>query len=80
MQVHGSLTRKQNSTGGLWYSHHQRRCHIQKFDDKVTRKKYYIELTDGTRSNNVTLKRRDVEIIIMHATGMYANATRKNAS
>ena len=52
---------------------------FSKFDDKFTPEKHYIELADGTRSNNVALKRGDVEIIIMDTTGKCVNATLKNA-
>ena len=49
------------------------------FDDKFAPEKHYIELADGTRSNNVALKRGDVEITIMDTTGKRVNATLKNA-
>lgn len=52
---------------------------FSKFDDKFTPEKYYIELADGTQSNNVALKRGDVEITIMDTTGKYVNATLNNA-
>ena len=52
---------------------------FSKFDDKFTPEKHYIELADGTRSNNVALKRGDVEITIMDTTGRYVSATLKNA-
>ena len=52
---------------------------LSKFDDKFTPEKHYIELADGTRSNNVALTRGDVEITIMDTTGKRVNATLKNA-
>ena len=52
---------------------------FSKLDDKFTLEKHYIELADGTRSNNVALKRGDVEITLMDTTGRYVSATLKNA-
>ena len=52
---------------------------FSKFDDKFAPEKHYIELADGTRSNNVALKRGDVEITIMDTTGNRVNVTLKNA-
>ena len=52
---------------------------FSKFDDKFAPEKHYIELADGTRSNNVALKRGDVEITIMDTTGKCVNARLKNA-
>ena len=52
---------------------------FRKFDDKFAPEKHYIELADGTRSNNVTLKRGDVEITIMDTTGNRVNVKLKNA-
>ena len=53
---------------------------LSKFNDKFAPERHYIELADGTRSNNVALKRGDVEIIIKDTTGELVNATLKNAS
>ena len=52
---------------------------FSKFDDKFTPEKHYIELADGTRFNNVALKRGDVEITIMDTTAKRVNATLKIA-
>ena len=52
---------------------------FSKFDDKFVPEKHYIELADGTPSNNVALNRGDVEIIIKDTTGKYVRATLKNA-
>ena len=48
---------------------------FNKFNDHFTPDKHYIELADGTRSNNVALKRGDVEITIMDTTGKLVNAS-----
>lgn len=50
---------------------------FSKFDHKFEPEKHYIELADGTRSNNVALF--DVEITIMDTTGKRVNVTLKNA-
>ena len=52
---------------------------FNRVDDNFTPDKHYIELADGTRSNNVALKRGDVEITIMDTTGKLVNASLKNA-
>ena len=52
---------------------------FSKFNDKFAPEKHYIELADGTRSNNVALKRGDVEVTIMDTTGKRVKATLKNA-
>ena len=52
---------------------------FSKFDDIFAPEKHYVESADGTRSNNVALKRGDVEITIMDTTGKCVNATLKNA-
>ena len=52
---------------------------FSKFDDKFAPEKHYIELADGTRSNNVALRRGDVEITIMDSNGNRVNVTLKNA-
>ena len=52
---------------------------FSKFDDKFAPEKHYIELADGTRSNNVAFKRGDVEVTIMDTTGKCVKATLKNA-
>ena len=52
---------------------------FSKFDCKFAPEKHYIELADGTRSNNAALKRGDVEITIMDTTAKPVNATLKTA-
>lgn len=52
---------------------------FNKFNDNFTPDKHYIELADGTGSNNVALKRGDVEITIMDITGKLVNASLKDA-
>ena len=69
------------STGGLWSDYHiiNEESKFNKFNDNSTPDKHYIELADGTRSNNVALKRGDVEINIMDTTGKLVNASLKDA-
>lgn len=48
---------------------------FNRVDDNFTPDKHYFELADGTRSNNVALKRGDVEKTIMDTTGKLVNAS-----
>ena len=49
-----------------------------KFDDTFKPHKHFIELANGTRANNVALK-RDVNITIVDSTGTPFKATLQNA-
>ena len=49
------------------------------FDQSFKHETHYIELADGTRSNNVALKRGDVELPIMDSTGRSVTVSLKNA-
>ena len=48
---------------------------FNRVDDNFTPDKHYFELADETRSNNVALKRGDVEKTIMDTTGKLVNAS-----
>ena len=45
----------------------------------LTTHKHYIELPNGTRSNNVALKRGDVNITMKDSNGKLIEATLKDA-
>ena len=49
------------------------------FDQPFKPETHYIELADETRSNNVALKRGDVELPIMDSTGRSVTVSLKNA-
>ena len=49
------------------------------FDQSFKPETRYIELADGTRSNNVALKRGDLELPIMDSTGRSVTVSLKNA-
>ena len=49
------------------------------FDQTFRPESHYIELADGTRSNNVALKRGNVNLPITDSTGRCVNASLKNA-
>ncbi|CAB4006338.1 Hypothetical predicted protein [Paramuricea clavata] len=49
------------------------------FDQTFRPESHYIELADGTRSNNVALKRGSVNLAITNSTGRCVNASLKNA-
>ena len=49
------------------------------FDQSFRPESHYIELADGTRSNNVALKRGNVNLPIMDSTGRYVTASLNNA-
>ena len=50
-----------------------------KFDDTFQPDKHFIELANGTRANNVALKRGDVDITIVDSSGTPVKATLRNA-
>jgi len=50
-----------------------------KFDDTFNPDKHFIELANGTRANNVALKRGDVDITIIDSSGTPVRATLRNA-
>ena len=50
-----------------------------RFDESFKPERHYIELADGTRSNNVALKRGDVSIDIVDTDGRRVNAELKKA-
>ena len=50
-----------------------------KFDDTFKPDKHFIELANGTRANNVALKRGDVDITIVDSSGTPVKATLRNA-
>ena len=49
------------------------------FDESFRPDKHYIELANGTKSNNIALARGDVAVRIKTTDGQYVNATLKNA-
>ena len=49
------------------------------FDESFKPEMHYIELADGTRSNNVALKRGNVDLPIMDSTGRSVSVSLKNA-
>ena len=50
-----------------------------KFDDTFQPDKHFIELANGTRANNVALKRGDVDVTIVDSSGTPVKATLQNA-
>ena len=50
-----------------------------KFDDTLKPDKHFVEFANGTRANNVALKRGDVDITIIDCTGTPVKATLQNA-
>ena len=52
---------------------------LTKFDDTLNPDKHFIELANGTRANNVALRRGDVDITIVDSTGTPVKATWRNA-
>lgn len=49
-----------------------------KFDDIFKLDKYFIELVNGIRVNNVVLKRGDVDIIIVDLFGIFVKVILRN--
>ena len=50
-----------------------------KFDDTFKSNKLFIELANGTRTNNVALKRGDVDFTIVDSIGTPVKVTLRNA-
>lgn len=50
-----------------------------RFDETFNPEKHYMELADGSKSNNVALKRAGVEVLLQDIKGRYVAVTLKNA-